>query len=453
MLPRNDLNVGAVGRTEPVTRTEKIGEPGQEAFQRAMSTMLGRTVQATVAARLSDGSFLVNLNDTLARMQLPAGAQVGARLDLTLVSLTPRATFQAGAGAAATLVATPPTAAQAAAVAASLVQSGKTAAPTLPALPSALPSTMTPGGGILPLPTAASAPASAPSVPLPAADPGLLAGMGGRTAIHSQAHAAALLGKAPLTPSALLPASGEEGATSPTTLSQTAQMLGAVLRTALAQANSPGRILARSPITATPGMPPDQLAGALDEAVSKSGLFYESHVAEWSRGQRSMAQLAQEPLMQQMQQLQRAGAEIEAVRRQMSPAEPAIAQTIDLQLQVQEQQRVVWQGQVWPGQDMRWEIERRQDDKPAAPEAGDEAASWHSQLTLRFAALGDIGARLVLSGGQVLLRLDAASDEVAALLRARSGELEAALAAHGSAASVSVASTADSAPPPERPHG
>ena len=453
MLPRNDLNVGAVGRTEPVTRTEKIGEPGQEAFQRAMSTMLGRTVQATVAARLSDGSFLVNLNDTLARMQLPAGAQVGARLDLTLVSLTPRATFQAGADAAATLVATPPTAAQAAAVAASLVQSGKTAAPALPALPSALPSTMTPGGGILPLPTAASAPASAPSVALPAADPGLLAGMGGRTAIHSQAHAAALLGKAPLTPSALLPASGEEGATSPTTLSQTAQMLGAVLRTALAQASTPGRILARSPITATPGMPPDQLAGALDEAVSKSGLFYESHVAEWSRGQRSMAQLAQEPLMQQMQQLQRAGAEIEAVRRQMSPAEPAIAQTIDLQLQVQEQQRVVWQGQVWPGQDMRWEIERRQDDKPAAPEAGEEAASWHSQLTLRFAALGDIGARLVLSGGQVLLRLDAASDEVAALLRARSGELEAALAAHGSAASVSVASTAATEPPPERPHG
>eukprot|EP01041_Mallomonas_annulata_P034807 gene34807-57642_t len=180
-------------------------------------------------------------------------------------------------GTPATLVATPPTAAQAAAVAASLVQAGKTAAPALPDLPSALPSTMTPGGGILPLPTAA--------LSTPAPDAGLLAGMGNRPAVHSQAHAAALLGKAPLTPSALLPGSGNELGTSPTTLSQTAQMLGAVLRTALAQANTPGRVLARSPITAAPGMAPAELAGALDEAVSKSGLFYESHVAEWSRGQ------------------------------------------------------------------------------------------------------------------------------------------------------------------------
>ena len=471
MLPRNELTIGAVGRTEPVSRTERIGDPGQEAFQRAMAHMLGKPVQALIASRLADGSFLVKLNDTMARMQLPGNATVGSTLELTLVAVTPRPTFELNSnGRTATLLASAvPAGAQAAASpTASAMASAAQLPPGKPGiLASAAPSTTTPAGHILPLPTGASAIGAGPLVTttpagntllMPAIPDATLTGLtkpgaelaapGARAGlIQSQAPGAALLGKALPAP-AVLQTGAEPNTTpaAPATLSQTAQMLTAVLRAALSQTGSPGRIMARTPIAATPGMAPATLAGALDEAVSNSGLFYESHVAEWSRGQRSIGQLAQEPLMQQMQQLQRAGADIETVRRQMAPTEPAVAHAIDLQLQVQEQQRVAWQGQVWPGQDLRWDIERRADGDSPAPDgqAGEEAASWHSTLTLRFAALGEIGARLVLSGDQILLRLDAGSEEVAALLRTRSGELESALHAGGSFASVSIG-TADTA--------
>src|SRR3990172_2618226 len=38
-----------------------------------------------------------------------------------------------------------------------------------------------------------------------------------------------------------------------------------------------------------------QLAGALRDALGKSGLFYESHQAQWIRGERSINQLLEEP--------------------------------------------------------------------------------------------------------------------------------------------------------------
>src|SRR3989338_5210268 len=40
---------------------------------------------------------------------------------------------------------------------------------------------------------------------------------------------------------------------------------------------------------------PRLLAGALREALGKSGLFYESHQAQWIRGERSTSQLLEEP--------------------------------------------------------------------------------------------------------------------------------------------------------------
>ena len=460
MLPRNDLTIAAVGRTEPVARTERIGEPGQDEFQRSMAQMANKPLLATVAARLADGSFLVNLNDTMARMQLPANAQVGATLNLTLIALTPRPTFALNTdGQSATLVASAPPGAASRAAPLAATSAASTTTPGGGILPLPLPArgalvtgaplvTTTPAGNTLPMtgmPLAAQG-AALPSAPPSALPPAVGAPPG---VLASHAHAAALLSKSPLTPSALLPTG--DVTVSAAMLSQTAQLLSAVLRTALSQPGATGRVLARSPIAAAPGMVPSELAGALDEAVSKSGLFYESHVAEWSRGQRSIGQLAQEPLMQQMQQLLRAGVTLDTVRRQMAPTEPAIAQVIDLQLQVQEQQRVAWQGQLWPGQDMRWEIERHAEGDAAAPngQPDEDAVSWHSTLTLRFAALGEIGARLVLSGDQVLLRLDAGSEDVASLLRARSAELELALNSGGNFASVSIGT----APAPGAPAG
>jgi hypothetical protein len=111
-------------------------------------------------------------------------------------------------------------------------------------------------------------------------------------------------------------------------------------------------------------------------------------------------------------------------------ADPATAQLINLQLQTQEQARITWQGQVWPGQDMRWEIQRDESEH-AGRQGGDEPEpGWQSALRLRFPMLGEIGARLVLRGEQLHLQLEA-GDGVSPVLRAYAARLETAMAAAG----------------------
>ena len=150
--------------------------------------------------------------------------------------------------------------------------------------------------------------------------------------------------------------------------------------------------------------------------MEKSGLFYESHVAEWARGGRSQAELAAEP----------------QARGMAPPSDPATAQLINLQLNAHEQARVAWQGQLWPGQELHWEIERDAPDAQhdGADGDGDAARSWQSSLTLRFGALGEVAAKVVLSGGQLHVRLDA-PESARALLEGGRGRLAEALDAAG----------------------
>jgi hypothetical protein len=154
--------------------------------------------------------------------------------------------------------------------------------------------------------------------------------------------------------------------------------------------------------------------------MAKSGLFYESHVAEWAQGTRAQAELAAEP----------------QARGMAPPSDPATAQLINLQLNAHEQARVAWQGQLWPGQELRWEIQLEQPERDAPepdPRGGDGEdgqGSWQSSLTLRFGRLGEVAAKVVLSGGQLHIRLDA-PETARASLQAGSARLAEALDAAG----------------------
>src|SRR5206468_12072291 len=136
---------------------------------------------------------------------------------------------------------------------------------------------------------------------------------------------------------------------------------------------------------------PGHIAGALQRGLEHSGLFYESHVAEWAAGARPMSELAAEP---------------QARGELRHPLEPDTAQFINQQLTTHEQGRAAWQGPLMPGQDLRWDIERRpaRDDDDGNAEDGDGnggehgGVQWHSRLRLRFGALGEVDARIVLAG-------------------------------------------------------
>ncbi len=87
----------------------------------------------------------------------------------------------------------------------------------------------------------------------------------------------------------------------------------------------------------------------------------------------------------------------------------------------------VWQGQVWPGQNVEWEIEDPDDDESGG---GDEAArDWNTTLRLTLPRLGGLEARLTLTPAGVALRLLADAPETVAALDAARSRLDEALAA------------------------
>jgi hypothetical protein len=382
MLPRIDaLTVPPVNAVDRVAAPEAVADPRQQALSRSLQGMLGKTMQAAVLSRQTDGSFVVRVNGSAARMQLPAGVQVGGEVALKLVGLEPRPTFEYGGGA------------------------GRTA--------------------VLAYGEAALAHALAGAAGQRAA----AAGRGG-PALRPSSYAAALLSKAPLTPADQLPPL-DANSQSPT-LSQAARMITSVLSAAMQAPQASATVVGKTPLLVTPGnqpIAPETLAAALHEAVGNSGLFYESHLAEWSAGTRPLATLLREPQMQGGL----AAAAVGSGQIATAIADPASAQFINQQLSTQEQARIAWQGQLWPGQDLRWEISRDRPGRDARQDGGEAAeAPWRSGVRFRFPMLGEIAATLVLAGDQLHIEIESGAGEARDLLRAHAGALEAALAAAGS---------------------
>lgn len=360
MLPRE--LVSNVTPVTPARPAEQAADPRQQAFAREVAPLLGKAIHGAVQAKLSDGSFVVKFADTQARMQLPTGAQVGADVPLTLVSLHPRPTFQVGA------------------------QTG--------------------GGAVF----------SEAGPPLPdGADPA-------KSPLNLREGAA--IGRA-----AALLASGAPGAQAfaggaeaqNTTLSKTAQTLGNVLAAAQKADTVLKSVAGSAPLLATPdaAADPAALARGLQQAIGNSGLFYESHVAEWAQGARPLADLAGEP----QQQAAQAGA-------RPNPQDPATAQFISMQLATQEQSQLAWQGQLYPGQPMEWDV-RREDKQQQGADGDGDGAVWHSRLRLRFPELGQLEAQLTMVNGALQVRFSTGDDATADLLRGQMPRLAGALDAVG----------------------
>ncbi|MBJ7312383.1 flagellar hook-length control protein FliK, partial [Rugamonas sp. CCM 8940] len=240
--------------------------------------------------------------------------------------------------------------------------------------------------------------------------------------------AAILLGRAPLTPAAELPEL--DAGTAPATLSPTARVLTSVLGTANSVGGAPAGLVGRAALVASGAPLPEQLAQTLRDTITNSGLFYESHVVEWVKGQRTLPELMREPQMLRLAQ----GAE--AARAANAGPDLAAAQMINQQLHSHEQARVQWQGEAWPGQPMQWHIQREQRE-PQQQSGGQEDGAapeqvWRSGVRFRFPLLGQVEASVTLVGGQIQIQVQTANEESAATLRAYADRLESAMAAAGS---------------------
>ena len=73
------------------------------------------------------------------------------------------------------------------------------------------------------------------------------------------------------------------------------------------------------------------------------------------------------------------------------------------QLQVLEQQRVVWHGEVWPGQTMQWQV----NEQESSPQSSEEPVlnSLQSDLTLHLPRLGDVKVNIAMVNGRFSVRI------------------------------------------------
>ena len=147
------------------------------------------------------------------------------------------------------------------------------------------------------------------------------------------------------------------------------------------------RLQATSVVTQHPNQP-QRMAHDLKQAISQSGLFYESHLNHLVSGQQSLSAIQQEPQNQNGTQS---------------------ASLMSQQLAVLEHQRIAWQGEVWPGQPMSWDIYQTPNEQNApwasTPEGEDKTIA--SELTLHLPNLGKVSAKISISNGQMRIHLAA----------------------------------------------
>lgn len=140
-------------------------------------------------------------------------------------------------------------------------------------------------------------------------------------------------------------------------------------------------------------------AQALPQALQQSGLFYESHLSDLHFGQRSVAELQQEP-----QNLNRPATETTSSSTQQAQPgsqDPANSTLVRQQLDTLAHQNLQWQGQAWPEADMNWTVQRHE------AQSEEETEHWSSTLQLDLPALGPITLRLNLLNQQLLVHIQA----------------------------------------------
>lgn len=234
-------------------------------------------------------------------------------------------------------------------------------------------------------------------------------------------------------------AQGHAAANSSTTLVSVAgQLIGQLLN--LAESGQlPNAVQGKTPILATPPHSGDtpQAASALREVLEQSGVFYESHVAEWAHNERPLASLMREPQARLADPAPAAEAASTAVAATTAAtadsASADVAQIVNQQLNVLEQNRIVWQGQIWPGQTMTWEVREETSNgrEDEGTEGGGDRQAWRSDLRFELPNLGAVVARIYWIDGHVQVQVAAADESAAASLGANGAQLDNALGSAG----------------------
>lgn len=173
------------------------------------------------------------------------------------------------------------------------------------------------------------------------------------------------------------------------------------------------------------------IANVLKTALSDSGMFYEAHQAQWIADKRPLAALLREPQAQleplAVERAATPAAAADAPRLKELPVHRDALTVVRQQLETLETRQVVWQGTLWPGQTIEWQV----GEEPSQEHVVAEEREWRSRLRLTLPRLGGIDATLAVSARGARLNLRADSAASAELLEANRPALRKALAEAG----------------------
>ncbi|AUH49688.1 flagellar hook-length control protein FliK [Chromobacterium sp. ATCC 53434] len=185
--------------------------------------------------------------------------------------------------------------------------------------------------------------------------------------------------------------------------------------------------------------PPVQIAKQLQQDVKQSGLFYESHLKDFSNGLHPLEQLKQEPqakltlTLQALDSEQKAGAATTttAAKPQSQAQLQELGGLVQRQLDGLENRAVQFQGMAWPGQPMQLVIEQEKLENERRGSADEDIPTWNTSLALELPALGGMAVRVRLVGQSVQVSFKADEDDTGQMIRQHAARLQSGMAAAG----------------------
>lgn len=228
------------------------------------------------------------------------------------------------------------------------------------------------------------------------------------------------------------------GAAEGASLSAAARVISELLGAAPARGEPVRGTTPLWPATAAHVPEPQLLAAALARSVAGSGLFYESHLLQFFSGQRSLAQLLEEP--QAHLRLPLVAVETPATATTPATSHVAASMAADAIPLVRQQLELLalsqfrWSGEARPGADMEWEVTeqgRRQQGGADNNNPDSSPRAWSTRLCLTLPRLGSIELRLRLVNDCWHADLGAAAVATLNAMRTESGQLRQRFSAAG----------------------
>ena len=142
-------------------------------------------------------------------------------------------------------------------------------------------------------------------------------------------------------------------------------------------------------------------ANTFEKQIGQSGIFYESHVVDWSEGTKTKNDLASEP---QFRLPELNDHFFETNDLNLLPNKE-ITQIIQQQLHTLENESVRWQGELFPGQKIEWEIRKEKQHQKSSNSGAENEAHWQSLVNFELPELGKISANLNINSNHLKITI------------------------------------------------